>query len=87
MDKSLMHQNIRNTIQGNANAYIEFVVEAIHHTEHREKPGWNSEHQRKKVVALKLVPCWDVMILMDTPKETMHDILMRKPGHAFHKRE
>lgn len=45
--------------------------------------GWNTEDHGKPVVSLQGMVVHGVMRPVPYPKETVHDILVREPGHKF----
>ena len=56
----------------------------MHHPKHGEQPTGNCEDQKEEIVLLKESRTAFVVIFMHMPKESMHDVLMREPGHELH---
>jgi hypothetical protein len=54
----------------------------------KKNDTWQSKNHKKDVISFENVGIFGlVMIGVEIPHRTVHNVLMSHPGHAFHKKE
>jgi hypothetical protein len=88
VDKDVMHQEIGNPVGKDSQADGPALPEI------RVRPGHDKGHadhcveDKKGIIALEPgIVVFPVVIFVEAPQETVHDILMGKPRHKFHDTE
>lgn len=82
-----VHRYVSNTVKQNANPNVEPEIATCHNTELHVEPTWNSEDERKKIVALKETLVRLMVIAVQFPTERVHQILVGKPRYELHEPE
>src|SRR5690606_921389 len=84
--KNIVYHKIGNSINKNTNAYRQTIPNIFIFPQIKEHNAHNSIKKEKSIIALKpTVVVFFMMIFMKRPQKAMHDVLMRKPSHKFHK--
>jgi hypothetical protein len=82
---NVMEDKIKNTVGQHAEANPEQKFEAGYERARREKAnGKQGEHDGEIVVFLEKTLVWPVVVFVPDPQNAVHDVLVRKPRHAFH---
>ena len=85
VDKDIMDKKIGHAIQRDAQAYPKQVVVALSHSQVQADDSGYSKNQKEEIIVLKEAGRFFlVVVLVEVPKDAMHDVFMRKPSHAFH---
>ncbi len=85
VNKNIVHHKIGDAIQRDADSDVKHEAVSFHEVPDTEKyHRYTSENDEEVVVLLKKVRKLIVVILMQVPEQTVHDVLVRKPGHTFH---
>ncbi len=80
-----MYKKIGNSVHQYAQSNPHTKIKSIHRTEKKTKKAGHSKYQEEEIVSLPNVIMISVMmVFVKIPKEAMHNIFMRKPGHKFH---
>jgi len=87
VDKDIMHQKISKSIEGYAQSGPKHRVE-VGESDHQAYDSRYGKYQEKQIVPLeKPFVFGNMMVTMELPKDTMHDVFMGEPGHEFHTRK
>jgi hypothetical protein len=85
VDKDVMNHKIGKAVGKYPEPNSKPNMEDIILPQQEEPDAYQRVKYEKSIVALKPgIVVLAVMVLMEVPQETMHDILVRKPGHKFH---
>jgi hypothetical protein len=85
MDKNVMDKKVGHPIQGNAQCNIEPMVKALDRPVIHKDNGREGEYDKKIVIFFhRAVIAVVMMVFMEGPKESMHNIFMDHPRQAFH---
>jgi hypothetical protein len=85
MNKNIMNQKISNTIQGDSYADVKHKPVTFNEVaDTKEKHRYTGKHHKEIVVFFKEMWCFVMVIFMQVPEKTVHNILMCKPGYTFH---
>ena len=83
MDEHVVDEEIRQTIQGNARTNPESEVSSQASRDEAVRAG-DGENQKEGVVFLEKTGAIRVVILVEVPHRSVHEVFVRQPGHAFH---
>ena len=83
MNKDVMHNKIDSAIYNNTNSRPKSPIKFAY-SEKKKRCGDCPERKRKEVVKLKIAFALDVVRLVDTPKNTVHDVLVKESTKNFH---
>src|SRR5688572_6102072 len=83
----IVHHEISKAIGHYAKAYCLQPVHFAQCTEKNTKKARHREDDEEGIVLFKKTGLRLMMILVQVPEQTMHDVFMRKPGNAFHDNE
>jgi hypothetical protein len=85
VNEHVVNHKIGNAIEGDADANVEHEAIAFYKIADKEKEhGHTGKHHEKVVIFFKEMFRLVMMILMQVPEQTMHNVLVRKPGYTFH---
>lgn len=85
MYKNVVHQKIGASIGHNPQSYGPSLPKACVYSGHNETHTHHCIENKKSVISLKpAVMVFLVVVFVKAPKETVHDVFVRKPGHKFH---
>ena len=88
VNKHIVHQEIREPIQGNAKPYPKEQAVFLYHTDPQSEHTWYGKDEKEIVILFeKSIGLFLVMIAMPSPEESMHDEFVRGPGNPFHGQE
>ncbi len=88
MDQYIVNQKITYSISGNATCYKKQIIETALDSKVKKNDAWNGENDKKDIITLKsMFVFWLVMICVEIPHQPMHNVLVRKPGNAFHEQK
>ncbi len=89
MNEDIVYHEIGESIQGNACTYPQSWIECFTAPSQENKcHAWNSKNQKEEVIFFKEPFVFmGMMILVEIPQQSMHDVFVGKPGNAFHKNE
>jgi len=77
-----MNKKIREPIQKNTKTYSK--DERVREAEKKGYKTWNREYDDKNIIEFPPMIGFLMMIFMEFPQKTMHDVFVRKPSHTFH---
>ncbi len=80
---NIMKNKIGGAIGGNAQAYPEIVIERTYANGNTNNGNGCKEYPKEIIFLKSLLGL--VVRLMQVPEQAVHNVLMRKPGHALHK--
>jgi hypothetical protein len=83
----IVYQEISKTIQGDPCTDRSQPVPAIKSAEPDTEYAGNRKNKEERIILFKNPMAFFMMIFMQIPQETMHDILVGKPCNAFHPKE
>src|SRR5690606_14745075 len=85
VDKDIMDKKIGHAIQRDAQAYPKQVVVALGHSQVQADDSGYSKNRKEEIIVLKEAGrLFFVVVLVEVPKDAVHDVLVGKPSHAFH---
>ena len=84
VNDDIMHQKIPGTIGHDAKTYRLHPPYIIKCAEIDQQYTWYGEDDKEGIILFKKAGLHLVMIFMQIPKKTMHDIPMCKPCNTFH---
>ena len=87
MNDNIMNEKISNAISHDAKTdrlHPPYIIECA---EIDQQDAWHSENDKECIVLFKKPWLRLVMISMQIPKKTMHNVTMGKPCNAFHDNE
>jgi hypothetical protein len=87
VNNDVVHQEISDPIGHNAKANGLHPPNTIHSTKANQQHTGHREYDKEPVVLFKKARFFLVMITVQEPEESMHDVSMRQPGYAFHYQE
>lgn len=88
MNENVVYKKVGHPVNGNSQANPEKVIIAGLHPKEKSCDTGNGENEKEKIVVLKeTLRLLVVMIFVQRPQQTVHDIFMSEPGHAFHSEE
>ncbi len=82
-----MHNKISHSIKCYSVADRHGFGKSVHHAQHDAQPTGNSENEKEEIVLFKEARFLLVVVFVDRPKKTMHNVLMCEPRHEFHEKE
>jgi hypothetical protein len=77
-----MNKKIREPIQKNTETYSE--DERVREAEKKGYKTWNREYDDENIIEFPPMIGFLMMIFMEFPQKTMHDVFVTKPSHKFH---
>jgi len=83
----IMKNEIPQTVCCYANTQVKFQVKTIGCTCVDEQEAGDCKNQGKQVIPLKRLMFPGMMVFMENPQESMHDIPVGKPGGELHEEE
>src|SRR5215203_568746 len=84
MNDNVMYQKIPATISHNAKPNCLHPPYIVKCAEINQKDTWYSKDDKERIVLFKKTRLHLVMIFMQIPQESMHEITMGKPCNTFH---
>jgi len=81
--KNIVHQEVRQSVKRNTQTGKKAPVKAAR-SDYDEPNRRNGEHETEQVVQFKRAFAWFMVAFVPNPEKAVHDVLVRKPGHAFH---
>jgi len=87
MNDDIMYNKIRKTVGHDAKTYGLHPPDLVKSSKANEQHAWYCKNHKKRIVLLEEAGLNLVMILVETPKKTVHHIPMGKPGYTFHTNE
>lgn len=86
--KNVVHHKIGDSITQNTKTDRKTLPKPRVVRNHYKRHAYNGVKNKEGIVAFKpRVVIFSMMVFMKTPKKTVHNILMGKPRHKFHKAE
>ena len=84
-----MNNEIGNTVKGDADANVEHEIQALHEASDTKKEhGYTGKHHEEVVILFKeATVVLIMMIFMQIPEKTVHQIFMRQPCYCLHTTE
>lgn len=77
VDDDFMHQKISKPVKSNACANAHYPIGLVHTTQHDAEPTGYGKYDKKSIVLFKKTRTLLVVVFMQVPKKSMHDIAMR----------
>jgi len=87
MNNNIMNEKISKSISHDTEANRLHPPYMIERAVKNKQDAWYSEDDKKCVVLLEETRLYLMMILVQVPEKTMHDITMCKPGNTFHNKK
>ncbi|MGV3684611.1 MAG: hypothetical protein ACO1NS_03230 [Daejeonella sp.] len=88
MDKDIVYEEVSEAIQSDPKAYPKKKVETILQTQIQGDDTGNSKDQKEKIIMFKEAGrLFFVVVSVQSPQQTMHNIFMGEPGYGFHGKE
>lgn len=87
VNKNVVHQKITKSINCDTDTHEQAVIITVEHPKKHQQKTRNGENQKEQIVPFEETCMSLMMIPMQQPKEAVHDIFVRKPGHKLHKQE
>lgn len=87
VNEDVMDQEIGHSVNGNSGANPNSKIASSYRSRDETPSTRNGENQKKGIVFLEKSRLVYVVIFMEKPHQTMHDILVRNPRHALHSNE
>lgn len=84
VNEDIMDQEIGQSVNGNSGAHPNSKIASSYRSRDETPSTRDGENQKKGIVFLEESRLVYVVILMEKPHQTMHDVLVRKPCHALH---
>ena len=87
VDEYIMHEEICQAIGSNARAYPNPKIASSHGSCNETPSTWDGEDQKEGIIFLEKAWLMHVVICMEKPHGTVHEVLVRKPGNPLHSNE
>ena len=88
VDEYVVNQEVSQAVKGDSQPYPEQVVETLLPSEvQRQDPGDGEDQEKEVIVLQKPLRFLLVMIFMQRPQESVHDVFVREPGDPLHQAE
>lgn len=85
VNENVVHQKIREPVNRDSQSYPKKGIIALQHAKKQSGNTRQSKNEEEKIIVLKeAVGFLFVVIPMQIPQKTVHDVFMREPGHPFH---
>lgn len=84
VNKYIVHQEIRNTVKQDTESNEKQVIDAVDGAQGHEDHARYSKDEEEDIVAFEDARFRLMMVAVEMPHETVHDIFMCKPSHEFH---
>ncbi len=82
-----MHQEVTKTVECYSKSNIKSEVVGIDSAEKNAQKTWDRKNQKEHVIFFKETRLVLMVVFVEIPHQSMHDVFMRKPGHEFHEEE
>lgn len=87
VDEDIVHQEICEPIDGDSESDVKAVIHTVSNTEKNQDHAGDGEDQEEGIVLFKESRFRLMMIFVEVPAESVHNVFMGKPGHILHERE
>ncbi len=85
MDKYIVDEEVRKPVYRNAQANPEQVIESLVQADGQTGNARRGEDDKKIVILFEEIPIVTLVVIMvQKPQKTVHQVLMRQPGDTFH---
>jgi hypothetical protein len=84
VNEYIVHHKIAKSVNGDSDAYVKLDVATGKDTEEHQQHAWDRKNQEEGIIFFK-ESCVPLMVIaVQDPKQSVHHILVCKPGHEFH---
>jgi hypothetical protein len=88
MNENIMDEEIGKAIKRNTQSYPEKRIIPVLHSYIQTYNSRNCKDEEEEIIVFKKAfRLLFMVVLMEIPQKSVHDIFMHKPGDAFHKNE
>ena len=88
MNQDIMNHEITESIKSDSESNEKQIVHPALHTKIKENDARKGKNHKEDIVSFENIGVfWLVMIGMKIPHQTVHYVLMCKPGHTFHEKK
>jgi hypothetical protein len=87
MYEHIMHEEICQAVGSNACAYPHAKIAASHGSSDETPSTWNGEDQKEGIIFLEKARFMHVVIRVEKPHGTVHEVFVRKPRNPLHPNE
>jgi len=85
VDKNIVHEKVSHSVQHNAQSDVKQIIEVFKRTKVHQSDRWYGKYDKEVVVLFKnALIAVVVMVPVQKPKETVHNIFVDNPGCPFH---
>lgn len=84
MNEQLVHEKISQAVGSNPESKAHRYPDVIHHAQHDAQPTWDGENQEKGIVFFKKTRLLGVVVCVQKPQPTVHEVFVRRPSSTFH---
>jgi hypothetical protein len=88
MNQDIVNHEITESVKCDSESNEKQIIHtALHAKVEKNDAGKGKNHKENIISFENICIFWLVMIGMKIPHQTVHNVLMRKPGHTFHEKE
>jgi len=87
VDEHVVHQEISKSVSRNADTDEQADVVPVHDAEHHQDGAGDGEDEEEGIVLFEETGFGLVVVFVEDPQQSMHDVLVGEPGHEFHREE
>jgi hypothetical protein len=84
MNEQFVHKKISQAVRSNPESKAHGYPDVVHHAQHDAQPTWNGKNQEKGIVFLKKTRFLGVVVCVQKPQPTVHEVFVRRPCSTFH---
>lgn len=88
MNKNIMNGKIGDAVSKYTQSYCQSDFQDAVLPKQEKRHADNGVNHKKSIIVFKpRIVCFMMMIFVQAPQKTVHDVLVTKPGHEFHQAE
>jgi len=83
-----MYHKVADSVKCYAAGDKKQIIESTLNTKIKKHNTWNGKNDKENIITLKSMFVFGLMMIcVKIPHESVHNILVCKPGHTFHEQE